>query len=1457
MSILSTVAFGGLTSASGAEAGDALTMHGNLATVTAASDQEVSNYLSSNKAKLGLKGVNQQFMLKSKTSDEQGQSHLLYQVKYNGIPVYGQYTRVHLSKTKQISSVQNEIEPSSLTAMPKATTPKLTGSEAIQALQTDLEAQLGRAIVRDDDMADPAASLIIYPYKGTNRLAYETTFHFLYPEPGNWVGYVDAISGQVLDKYNKIAHAETSAEQSGTGEYETRTLNVLYEDESQKYYMVDMTKPMFDNATFTGFIGTYNAASADEVSSPISSSAAFTDADAVDAHFYSGVVYDYYLDKYGRNSIDDKGMSMYSAVHYTPDGLPYDNAFWNGQGMVYGDGSGVSNGGFDCFSCSLDVVGHEITHGVTERTAGLEYRHQSGALNEAISDIVGALIEMDFRGQTNWELGEDTGYPIRDMEDPKKYDQPEIMNEFQYTTNTEQGDYGGVHINSGIVNHAAFLIATGIDALGGLDGKQVLGELTYNVLLHRLTPVSNFEDARDAFVAAATELYGANPAVVQVVKDAWTSVGLPYGQHFDVTSISSNIEGASPANIDENSSEIYIDVPVGTDLSTFSPTITVSQGATLEPLDEDYSDGFGLYDVKAQGTSVEWAVFISENELASLNYTGNGFMEANEDDGSVGSMTGSSEGLEISLSHDVFNGEVGDDFIASGKAVVTNIPSGLKPHVMVVDEQTVVFWLEGNAASHTNRDDIGYLSLHFMDLAFYNSYLYMVINNHKDDFIVDFKHSLHFADSTDSTVTLTWPAASQATAIQILQSEDGGVTWDNANTSADIGVNDASATVTGLLPNKQYGYKLVISGGEDEGESVQAAGYTLSENQAPIVANRIQEKNVFIDGPDVTVPLAGVFTDEDSDVLSYTAVSSEEDTATVGVSGDSLVLHAVGAGIATVTVTANDGHGHQVDDHFSVVVDVANHAPTIAAVIADQTATVGASDVTVQLAGVFADQDGDTLSYTAVSDTAAVATVSVSGSAVTLHPVSAGTATITVTADDGHHHTVTDVFQITVSSANNGGSGGGGLFFATEPEVTINDDGIAIGKSAIDGHIETNADGTQRTVYSINAAAWNKAVGLLAKSEDKKIHIDLGQTKGKVDVELPVNSVADAQEQSADTVISISTDTVSYDLPLSVLKLDELLKSFGAAESQANVIITMQPVSDDMAEQLQLAAEQGGGSLVGTPVEFEVTVSFGEKEVEIHNFGNQYVSRSITLLSANSKGSLTAVLFDPQTGAMTFIPATFEVENGKTIVTIKRNGNSIYAIIQNKKSFADVPAGHWAKEDIELLASKLVIKGASDTSFKPNGSITRAEFTSLLVRSLGLTPDKGAAAVFSDVHANAWFSGEVGAAVKAGIVKGNNDATFQPQATITREQMAVMVANALHFVGKDKQLSQEKQAEILSSFDDGVTVAVYAQTAVAELVDAGIVNGITAELYAPDVIVNRAQAAVILKRLLQYMDFLE
>jgi Zn-dependent metalloprotease len=250
-----------------------------------------------------------------------------------------------------------------------------------------------------------------------------------------------------------------------------------------------------------------------------------------EAYNGSGDVYDFYKRIYDRNSINDAGLRLDSTVHYDKN---YDNAFWDGQQMVYGDGDGVI---FQRFTKSLDVIGHELTHGVTQYEAGLVYQNQPGALNEHFSDVFGSLVKQWKRKQTadkaDWIIGEGlfakgiNGVGIRSMSAPgTAYDDPKLGKDPQpaHMKDLYRGkqDNGGVHINSGVPNRAFYLSSVEI----GGNAWEKAGRIWYVALRDRIRQRTNFKQAAEIIIAVAGELYGANSVEQNAVQGAWQTVGV-------------------------------------------------------------------------------------------------------------------------------------------------------------------------------------------------------------------------------------------------------------------------------------------------------------------------------------------------------------------------------------------------------------------------------------------------------------------------------------------------------------------------------------------------------------------------------------------------------------------------------------------------------------------------------------------------------------------------------------------------------------------------------------------------------------------------------------------------------------------------------------------------------------------------------------------------------------------
>jgi hypothetical protein len=305
----------------------------------------------------------------------------------------------------------------------------------------------------------------------------------------------------VLQRYNNVQPAAVN----GSGVDLTNTTRALRVwQEGSTFYLVDTSKQMFDPSSAPpspqntrGGILVSDFSHGDNTFSLVSSSNpnSWAVRDSVSAAFWLSKTYDYYLSHHGRDSIDGNKGTLTAAVRFK---FQYPNAFWfdDQQIMVFGDAQ--------TYAASLDVIAHEMTHGVTSHSANLVYEGQSGALNEALSDIFGEMAEADFYGVNDWQIGSQIGGAIRSMNNPGAFGDPAKMSQFVHTTE----DNGGVHTNSGIINRAFYLLAEGLP--GGGIGRRDAERIFYRALTQHLTQDSQVLDARVAAITSANELFGAS-----------------------------------------------------------------------------------------------------------------------------------------------------------------------------------------------------------------------------------------------------------------------------------------------------------------------------------------------------------------------------------------------------------------------------------------------------------------------------------------------------------------------------------------------------------------------------------------------------------------------------------------------------------------------------------------------------------------------------------------------------------------------------------------------------------------------------------------------------------------------------------------------------------------------------------------------------------------------------------
>ncbi|MCX6274334.1 MAG: M4 family metallopeptidase, partial [Bacteroidetes bacterium] len=481
-------------------------------------------------------GMNKEYGLKtlSVEPDQIGFTHYRYQQTLNGHPVDGTMWLMHVKNNKVVSMnglLFNNIKQKSQPAISEtdAFSKALAYVNAVSYKWQNTEEENALKQVMNDANATyfPKGELMFaHDSKKQNfnyHLAYRFDIYANEPMSRQYI-FVDAGNGEIADVQDRIwevnrtgtavtAYAGTQpiVTDSTSNSYRLREAGRGAGLGMETYNLQKTTT--YTNTDFTDADNIWNNVNANK------------DQYATDCHFASEKTYDYYYNTYGRNSINNAGLKLIAYVHYSTN---YVNAFWNGSYMTYGDGDATYSP-----LTSLDIGGHEITHGLTSYTANLNYSYESGALNESFSDCFGTTIEWYADpAHGDWLIGEDIGAAFRSHSNPNAYGDPDTYLGTYWYTGT--GDNGGVHTNSGVQNYWYYLLANGGSGTNDIGNAfNVTGislakaaAITYRSLTVYLTSASNYANARTYSIQAATDLYGPCSPEVIATANAWYAVGV-------------------------------------------------------------------------------------------------------------------------------------------------------------------------------------------------------------------------------------------------------------------------------------------------------------------------------------------------------------------------------------------------------------------------------------------------------------------------------------------------------------------------------------------------------------------------------------------------------------------------------------------------------------------------------------------------------------------------------------------------------------------------------------------------------------------------------------------------------------------------------------------------------------------------------------------------------------------
>ncbi|MCZ8513243.1 Ig-like domain-containing protein [Paenibacillus filicis] len=332
--------------------------------------------------------------------------------------------------------------------------------------------------------------------------------------------------------------------------------------------------------------------------------------------------------------------------------------------------------------------------------------------------------------------------------------------------------------------------------------------------------------------------------------------------------------------------------------------------------------------------------------------------------------------------------------------------------------------------------------------------------------------------------------------------------------------------------------------------------------------------------------------------------------------------------------------------------------------------------------------------------------------------------------------------------------------------------------------------------------------------------------------------------------VQVQTELGTYTVPLAGIRMDALAAKFGNAVSMSDLSlrISISKPPPQLIQRLQNQAAAGQYSIVMPPVDFSITATYKGTSFEIHEF-SRMVSRELPVPAGVNAGQITTAVVGLEDGSVYHVPTVIASQGGQTTLRVNSLTNSTYMAISSVKSFTDM-TGHWAQREVNNMASRLIVNGLAEGEYGPDAPVTRAQFTAIVIRALGLSENTASASKeYKDVQPKDWFAGAVTRANTYGLVNGYEDGTFRPEKTITREEALVMISRAMKLAGKPVDLASASPMSILSGFKDSSEVGDWAMKEAAEAVQSGLVQGSDAGLQ-PKVNMTRAETAVILYRLL-------
>ncbi|WP_082593647.1 S-layer homology domain-containing protein [Paenibacillus sp. Soil766] len=384
--------------------------------------------------------------------------------------------------------------------------------------------------------------------------------------------------------------------------------------------------------------------------------------------------------------------------------------------------------------------------------------------------------------------------------------------------------------------------------------------------------------------------------------------------------------------------------------------------------------------------------------------------------------------------------------------------------------------------------------------------------------------------------------------------------------------------------------------------------------------------------------------------------------------------------------------------------------------------------------------------------------------------------------------------------------------------------------------------------------------------DQKRLEDKLAREGQGVIVTIPVKTMSDVvvgelngqmvkNMESKQAILEIKTDHATYTLPSLQININEISDQVGKSVALQDIKIQIEIATPtaDMVKVVDNAAEKGMFTLVAPPIDFTVRGIYGDTTVEISKF-NVYVERTLAIPDDIDPNKITTGVVVDLDGTVRHVPTKIVKIDGKYYAVINSLSNSTYTVVWHPLEFSDV-ANHWAKDAVNDMGSRLVIDGTGNGMFSPDSDITRGEFAAIIVRGLGLKLEKGVN-YFSDVKVTDWYSNAINTAYAYHLINGFEDGTFHPNDKITREEAMVIVAQAMAITNLKDKFSVQSADAVLLPYTDAVEASTWAQSSIADCVQAGVVWGGSSTKLAPKDNMTRAEVATIVKRLLQKLKLI-